>query len=218
MSVVGRPPTSNAGCMLTGSTNKFITKSGAASNVSASMRLSKVPSVLGQPTIHLFTRLLPVIVNNSHILYHTYWQIPLLLSFIEMLLPSEIQLPPNKVEVPRVFILINNTYELLPDFTPIIPAEVSQLVESMLNKSSKLDYIPISQCWNHDQTLSPSSFYIWQSYLPPKPLSRRNSNWHSSQYFCKNKDTFWLPYLIVVANIKFSNFIWSGNPTASHNS
>ena len=34
--------------------------------------------------------------------------------------------------------------ELLSDFTPVTPAEVSKLLQSMSNKSSQLDYIPTS--------------------------------------------------------------------------
>ena len=34
--------------------------------------------------------------------------------------------------------------EVLSDFTPVTPAEVSQLLRSMSNKSSPLDYIPTS--------------------------------------------------------------------------
>ena len=34
--------------------------------------------------------------------------------------------------------------EVLSNFTPVTPAEVSQLLQSMSNKSSPLDYIPIS--------------------------------------------------------------------------
>ena len=72
--------------------------------------------------------------------------------------------------------------ELLSDCTPVTPAEVSKLLQTMSNKSSQLDYIPTSlmkSCAN----ISPSSFHIWQIFRSPKPISHQNSNWHSSRHF-----------------------------------
>ena len=43
---------------------------------------------------------------------------------------------------------------MLSDFTPVIPAEVSQLLRSMSNKSSPLDYIPTSLLKSSADTFS----------------------------------------------------------------
>ena len=44
--------------------------------------------------------------------------------------------------------------ELLSDFTPVTPAEVSKLLQSMSNKSSQLDYIPTSLMKSCAETFS----------------------------------------------------------------
>ena len=52
----------------------------------------------------------------------------------------------NRIVVLQHLILIYLAHsgEVLSDFTPVTPAEVSQLLQSMSSKSSPLDYIPIS--------------------------------------------------------------------------
>ena len=107
------------------------------------MRLPKTPNVSGQPLNLFFTRLLPV--NNSHLLYHNHWQIPLLLSFIKRLLPSKESISLKLLGNPSPFDFDQpHRNELLSDFIPVTPAEVSKLLQLMSNKSSQLDYIPTS--------------------------------------------------------------------------
>ena len=53
--------------------------------------------------------------------------------------------------------------ELLSDFTPVTPAEVSKLLQSMSNKSSQLDYIPTSLVKSLRRDFLHPHFRIWQN-------------------------------------------------------
>ena len=132
-----------------------------------------------------FTRLLPV--NNSHLPYHNHWRIPLLLSFIKRLLPSK-SISLTLLGNPSPFDFDQpHCNELLSDFMPVTPAEISKLYSSqyLTNRRSLTTSQP--HYWSHVQTFSPSSFHILQTYLSPKPhFYRNNSNLHSSRIFWKS--------------------------------
>ena len=56
-------------------------------------------------------------------------------------------------------------------------AEVLQLLQSMSNKSSQLDFIPTALLKSYMQTPSPTSFNTWLTYLSPKRPSHFSIIW-----------------------------------------
>ena len=72
--------------------------------------------------------------------------------------------------------------ELLSNFTPVTPTEVTQLLHSMSNKSSPLDYVPTSLLKSCADTFSIIISHL-QTYLSNKVLSLPSSNWHSFRHF-----------------------------------
>ena len=84
-------------------------------------------------------------MNNFHLPYHNHWQTSLASLFYQKIVS------PQRFDIfklhsnPTAFDYdLPHSCEVLSDFTPVTPAEVSQLLQSMSSKSSPLDYIPIS--------------------------------------------------------------------------
>ena len=74
--------------------------------------------------------------------------------------------------------------EVLSDFTPVTPAEVSQLLQSMSSKSSPLDYIPISLL-KSCRHLPTDTFFILISHLA-------NHSFPQATFLSKFKLLFWV--------------------------
>ena len=166
-------------------TNKLINKSRAASNIESINEASKNPKRLwstiksllhsSPPSEQLSPSISQPLANSLASFFHQ--KIVALKESISLKLlgnPS-----PFDFDQPHC-------NELLSDFMPVTPAEVSKLLQSMSNKSSQLDYIPTSLHWSHVRTFSPSSFHILQTYHSPKLHFHWNSNLHSSRHFWKS--------------------------------
>ena len=124
------------------SANKLITTSFEAANLERINKAQKNPNVFGQPSNPYFIHPLPT--NNFHLPYHNHWQILWLpLSPKIVSLKDSIASKLHGTSTPFDFDLPHSG-EVLSDFSPVTPAEVSQLLRSMSNKSSPLDYIPTS--------------------------------------------------------------------------
>ena len=107
-----------------------------------SMKLPKIPNASGQPSSRFFTRLFPV--NNSLPVSQ-----PLANSrasfFHQKIVALKESISLKLLGNPSPFDFDQPHWnELLSDFMPVTPAEVSKLLQSMSNKSSQLDYIPTS--------------------------------------------------------------------------
>ena len=78
--------------------------------------------------------------------------------------------------------------EVLSDFTPVTPAEVSQLLRPMLNKSSPLDYIPSSLLESCVETFSTLISHL-ANLFSNQATFHPNSNWHLSHRCWKTSFT-----------------------------
>ena len=104
------------------------------------MRPPKIPNVFGQPSNPFYIHLLQM--NNFHLPSLTNSLASFFYQKIVSLKDS-IALKLQGSPTPFDFDLPHSG-EVLSDFTPVTLAEVSQLLRSMSNKSSPLDYIPTS--------------------------------------------------------------------------
>ena len=114
-------------------------------------------------------------MNNFHLPYLNHWLIPWLPSFTRRLFPSKLQGSPTPFEFD-----LPHSGSVLSDFTPDIPAEVSQLLRSTSNKSSPLEYIPTLLLKSCADTVSILISHLANLSFTQCQLFHPNSNWHLS--------------------------------------
>ena len=166
------------------SANELITTSFAASNLERVNKASKIPNVFGRPSNPYYIHLLPneqlsppISQSLANSLASFFYQ-----KIVS--LKDSIALKLQGSPTPFDFDLPHSG-EVLSEFTPVTPAEVSQLLRSMSN--NHLHLITFRRhSWNHVPTLSPSLSHTWQTYHSPRPLFHPNSNWHLSHRCWKN--------------------------------
>ena len=117
------------------SANKLITTSFAASNLERVNEASKNPKRLWT-TIKSILLSPPISQSLANSLASFFYQ--KIVSFKDSI-ALKLQGSPTPFDFD-----LPHSGEVLSDFTPVTPAEVSQLLRSMSNKSSPLDYIPTS--------------------------------------------------------------------------
>ena len=125
------------------STNKLINKARAASNVECINEASKNPKRLWSTIKSLLhssppsEQLSPCISQPLANSLATFFCLKIVALKESIFLKLRGSPSPFDFDKPH-------KNELLSDFTPVTPAEVSKLLQSMSNKSSQLDYIPTS--------------------------------------------------------------------------
>ena len=141
------------------STNKLINKSRAASNVECINEASKNPKRLWSTIKSLLhssppsEQLSPCISQPLANSLATFFCQKIVALKESISLKLRASPSPFDFDQPH-------SNELLSDFTPVTPAEVSKLLQSMSNKSSQLDYIPTSLVKSCSDT-----FFILISHL-----------------------------------------------------
>ena len=105
--------------------------------------LQKIQSVFGLKSKLSFTHLRPL--NNYHLHYDNRWQILWLLFFCQKIVDLKESISSKLLGRSSPFDFDQpHATESLSDFDPVTPAEVTELLHSMSNKSSQLDYISTS--------------------------------------------------------------------------